>query len=76
MEQKIFMQFGPIRYRYTAKEKELSQGFQHFIYPRFTRLIQPSNENKSINEIYKLVRESDIRNNQIVADVKEGHALK
>lgn len=70
MEQKIFMQFGPIRYRYTAKEKALSQGFEHFIYPRFTRLIQISNESKSINEIYKLVRESDIRNSQIVADVK------
>lgn len=26
MEQKVYMQFGPIRYRYTAKERALKQG--------------------------------------------------
>ncbi|MHB8129521.1 MAG: hypothetical protein ACYDEX_11035 [Mobilitalea sp.] len=31
-EQKIFMQFGPIRYRYTAKDRAAMQGIEHYIY--------------------------------------------
>lgn len=36
---KIFMQFGPIRHRYTAKERAEKQGIGHYVYPRFTRLV-------------------------------------
>lgn len=38
MEKKVYMQFGPIRYRYTAKDRAEKQGIAHYIYPRFTRL--------------------------------------
>ena len=38
-EQKIFMQLGSIRYKYTAKDRAKKQGIEHFVYPRFTRLI-------------------------------------
>lgn len=70
-EQKVFMQFGPIRYRYTAKDKAKEQGIEHFVYPRFTRLGHSEGETLKINEAYKLVRESDIRNNQIISDVED-----
>lgn len=65
----IFMQFGPIRYRYTAKDRAKEQGIEHFVYPRFTRLVHPDGERIKINDAYKLARESEIRNKQIVADV-------
>ncbi len=68
-EAKIFMQFGPIRYRYTAKDKAKEQGIEHFVYPRFTRLVHPDGETIKINDAYKLARESEIRNEQIIADV-------
>ena len=68
-EAKIFMQFGPIRYRYTAKDRAKEQGIEHFVYPRFTRLVHPDGETIKINDAYKLARESEIRNKQIVADV-------
>ncbi len=70
-EPKIFMQFGPIRYRYTAKDRAKEQGIEHFVYPRFTRLVHPDGETIKINDAYKLARESDIRNKQIVADVSK-----
>ena len=70
-EQKVFMQFGLIRYRYTARDKAKEQGIEHFVYPRFTRLVHSEGENFSINEAYKMVRESDIRNNQIIYDVED-----
>lgn len=68
-EPKIFMQFGPIRYRYTAKDRAKDQGIEHFVYPRFTRLVHPDGEMIRINDAYKLARESEIRNSQIVADI-------
>jgi len=68
-EQKIFMQFGPIRYRYTAKDRAKEQGIEHFVYPRFTRLVHVNGEKLKINEAYKEVITSNVRNNQIVDDV-------
>lgn len=70
-EQKIFMQFGPIRYRYTAKDRAKEQGIEHFVYPRFTRLVHADGETIKINEAYRLVRESDVRNSQIISDVED-----
>jgi superfamily II DNA or RNA helicase len=69
-EQKVFMQFGPIRYSYTAKDKARCQGIEHFVYPRFTRLVHAEGETLKINKAYQMVRESDIRNKQIIADVE------
>ena len=36
-EPKIFMQIGPVRYRFSAKDKVKLQGIEHYVYPRFTR---------------------------------------
>lgn len=68
-EQKVFMQFGPIRYRYTAKDRAKKQGIDHFVYPRFTRLVHVEGGKLGINEAYQLIRASEIRNNQIISDV-------
>lgn len=68
-EQKIFMQFGPIRYRYTAKDRAKEQGIKHFIYPRFTRLVSPEGETMKINDAWKAVIRSEVRNDQIISDV-------
>lgn len=67
---KIFMQLGPIRFRYTAKDRAQKQGIGHFVYPRFTRLVNLETEQQHISELYKLVIGSEIRNSQIVKDVR------
>lgn len=66
---KIFMQFGPVRHKYTAKERAEKQGIGHFVYPRFTRMVDiEGNDNRHISDCFDMVCKSEIRNVQIVAD--------
>lgn len=67
-EKKIFMQFGPICYRYTAKDRAKAQGIAHYVYLRFTRLVHSDGERLKINDAYKVVITNEIRNQQIVDD--------
>ena len=69
LEKKVFMQFGPIRFRYTAKERAEKQGIDHFVYPRFTRLVSASDF--KVTEANRAVIECDSRNEQIIADVEK-----
>ena len=69
-DRKIFMQLGPVRHRYTAKERALKQGIGHYVYPRFTRVVDVSDK-LSITESFALVAGSELRNAQIVADAVE-----
>ena len=76
-ERKLLMQLGAIRYRYTAKERAIKQGIGHYVYPRFTRMVDMSpSDDKHISELYRLIVDSELRNMQIVADavdcVKKG----
>ena len=68
-EQKIFMQFGPIRYRYTAKDRAVAQNVRHFVYPRFTRLFAPNANKLSYNQARRAVVGSAVRNELILTDV-------
>lgn len=63
---------GPIRYRYTAKDRAEEQGIDHLVYPRFTRTVAPHLEDGKMhpNEAYELIRSNPMRDGQIVADVK------
>ena len=69
-DRKIFMQLGPIRHRYTAKVRAQKQGIGHYVYPRFTRVVDVSDK-LSITESFALVAGSELRNAQIVADAVE-----
>ncbi|MGN0350298.1 MAG: DEAD/DEAH box helicase, partial [Roseburia sp.] len=62
-----------IRYSYTAKEKAKAQGIDHFVYPRFTRTVVPrgTSDNMHPNEVYELIRDNEMRDEQIISDVKE-----
>lgn len=61
---------GPVRHRYTALERAEKQGIGHYVYPRFTRVVDVS-EKLSISDAFSLVAGSEIRNLQIVADTVE-----
>lgn len=66
------MLIGPIRYRYTAKEKVESQGIPHLVYPRFTRVTVPRGviaTKMHPNEVYNIIHYCDFRDDQIVSDV-------
>ena len=69
-DKKIFMQLGPVRHRYTALERAEKQGIGHYVYPRFTRVVDVS-EKLSISDAFSLVAGSGMRNLQIVTDAIE-----
>ena len=74
LERVNYMLLGPVRYRYTSKEKAESQGIDHLVYPRFTRAVPPrgiSVENMHPNEAYEIIRNNDVRDEQILGDVRE-----
>lgn len=67
MEPKMLMQLGPIRYRFTARQKAASQNVQHYVRPRFTLLDNPGPEWK-INEAYQALIHDAPRNRLIIDD--------
>lgn len=71
LEKIALMMIGPIRHSYTARQRALKQGIKHYIYPRFTNVVDIYNKDKSINESYVRIRSSITRNEMIVNDVKK-----
>ena len=74
LEKINYMLIGPIRYRYTSKEKAKAQGIEHLVYPRFTRTVPPRGISTTVmhpNEAYEIIRNNDIRDEQIIEDVME-----
>ena len=64
---------GPIRYRFTAKERAEEQNIDHLVYPRFTRTVKPHHLSKTPygNDAYELIRNNDVRDEQIIRDVAD-----
>lgn len=64
---------GPIRYRFTAKDRAEEQNINHLVYPRFTRTVKPYHLSKTPygNDAYELIRNNDVRDEQIIRDVAD-----
>ena len=62
---------GPIRYRFTAKDRAEEQNIDHLVYPRFTRTVKPHRLSRTPygNDAYELIRNNDARDEQIIGDV-------
>ena len=74
LEKINYMLLGSIRHSYTAKEKAKAQGIDHLVYPRFTPIVAPRGvlkEKMHPNEAYNILRDNEIRDDLIVADIKE-----
>lgn len=76
LERIIHMLLGPIRHSYTAKERAIEQGIGHYVYPRYTRVIDTNESKNDINGAYALISTNTVRNEMILEDtrvcVKEG----
>lgn len=68
LERIIHMLLGPIRHSYTAKERAEAQGIEHYVYPRFTKVIDTHDSTNDINGSYKLISDNKIRCGMIVKD--------
>jgi DNA or RNA helicases of superfamily II len=65
------MLLGPIRYKYSSKDRAKEQNILHLVYPRFTRAVAPRFQQDKMhpNEAYSLIRENEDRDDLIVEDV-------
>lgn len=75
LEKIIHMLLGPIRHSYTAKERAQAQGTGHFVYPRFTRVIDINELKNDINGAYSLISDNVLRNEMIIEDTKTSIAI-
>ena len=76
LEKIIYMLIGPVRHSYTAKERAAQQGIGHYVYPRYTRVVDTEESKGDINGAYSLINSNAARNDMILDDtrkcVKEG----
>ena len=70
LEKIIFMLLGPIRHSYTAKERAMEQGIGHYVYPRYTRVIDTNESKNDINGAYALISMNSARNEMILKDTR------
>ncbi|WP_242953522.1 TOTE conflict system archaeo-eukaryotic primase domain-containing protein [Enterocloster citroniae] len=66
----IYMLLGPVRHHYTAKERAIEQGIGHYVYPRYTRVIDTDESRNDINGAYSLISSSRARNDMILEDTR------
>lgn len=71
LEKINYMLLGPIRHKYTAMERTVEQGIDQFVIPRYTRLINTTDDKENINVAYALVSSSKVRNEQILEDIRK-----
>ena len=71
LEKIVYMLIGPVRHRFTAKERALQQGIGHYIYPRYTRVVDTMESRNDINGAYALISNSKVRDEMLVEDVTE-----
>ena len=72
LEKKVYMQLGPIRHQYTSKERIEKQSIDHYVFPRFTRIMPLVGESKNdLNSAYAFISKNENRNNMIISDIKK-----
>lgn len=71
LEPMIHMLIGPIRHSYTAKERAEEQEIGHFVYPRYTRVVDTNEGRDDINKAYVLISSSLLLNDMILGDVRD-----
>ena len=70
LEKIIYMLLGPVRHSYTAKERAVEQGIGHYVYPRYTRVIDTNESKNDINGAFSLISTSSVRNDMILEDTR------
>lgn len=70
LDKVIYMMLGPLRHKFTALERAKEQGIDHYIVPRYTRVVDTVESKESISKAYTLISENIIRNEMILSDVK------
>jgi superfamily II DNA or RNA helicase len=67
----IFMQCGPIRYKFDSKQQIEKQTFSRSLISRFTSFRNVISENPTYTQLKKEIADDDTRNMQIIDDVRK-----
>lgn len=70
LEKINYMLLGPIRHKFTAKERNAEQGIEYLLILRYTRVLNTPDSEKDVNGAYELVSDSPGRNGQILEDIR------
>lgn len=71
LEKKVYMQLGPIRHQYKSRERIKKQTIDHYVYPRFTRIMALGDSKNDLNSAYAFISKNENRNNMIISDIKK-----
>lgn len=69
LEKINYMLLGPIRHTFSAIDKNRIMKIKHYVYPRYTRVIDNYSSKENINTAYSLIATNDVRNEMIINDV-------
>lgn len=61
--------FGPIRYTYASFKRAMEQSFNHYVYPRFTNVVNLSDHELALHEANDLIKLHKDRQEMICKDV-------
>lgn len=71
LEKKVYMLIGPIRHQYTSRQRIEEQTIGHYVYPRFTRVINMGDTQLDFNNACSYISKNEVRNEMIISDIKE-----
>lgn len=73
LEKINYMLLGPVRYKFTSKDRAKEQGIEHLVCPRFTRAVAPKFKTEKMhpNEAYEIIRNNEDRDKLILEDTKK-----
>ncbi|MDB6354173.1 DEAD/DEAH box helicase family protein [Trichococcus sp. K1Tr] len=69
LQQIVFMQCGPIRYRDNAKKQAKARPFDHKVRMQFTPFDPTIRQDMSLQQVYQQISENEERNSKLVADI-------
>lgn len=69
LQQIVFMQCGPIRYKDNAKKQAKERPFDHKVRMQFTPFDPTIRQDMSLQQVYQQIFENEERNSKLVADI-------
>lgn len=69
LQQIVFMQCGPIRYKDNAKKQAKERPFDHKVRMQFTSFDPTIRQDMSLQQVYQQIFENEERNRKLVADI-------
>lgn len=69
LQQIVFMQCGPIRYKDNAKKQAKARPFDHKVRMQFTPFDPTIRQDMTLQQVYQQISENEERNGKLVADI-------